>query len=381
MRQHCLAGASAALVALCLAVSEGGTAMGQEARKAAETSAWVLKDRVRAFYSGHSLSDGVPEVVEQIARSLGHRLSFEVQSQGYSLIRQRTKGENPSASDWPGYRSGHSRRGPGLNVAEELRSPQRLAGGDKYDVLVVTERHDLPAIARKEKTAFYLADMAKHLLAGNPEAEVVLYHTWLHVNPDAPWPWIDYERAVSAMWECVASRANLDLPKRGDHPRVRVLPGGSALAELAAALWDGKVPGVIAKTPGARVRLLFSDNVHMSDIGRYYIALVHYAVLFGRNPEGAFVPKVMALETGRYLQKMAWSLVSAYSAKADAAASREMAECRTLIQEEICPAYVAFKQDTRLPVVAALKRQLDSYYCRREYIDAQDPENPFASPN
>jgi hypothetical protein len=245
-------------------------------------------------------------------------------------------------------------------------------------VLVVTERHDLPAIARKEQTAFYLANMAKHLLAGNPDAEVLLYHTWLHIDVDAPWPWIDYERAVAAMWECVASRANLDLPKRGDHPRVRALPGGSALAQLAAALWDGKVPGVLASAPGARVRLLFSDNVHMSDFGRYYIALVHYAILFGRSPEGAFVPKFMALESGRYMQTLAWQYASSYGQRANAAAGRDMAACRTLMQEDVCPAYVAFRQGTRVPVVAALRRQLDTYFCRREYTGADDPENPFA---
>ena len=137
-----------------------------------------------------------------------------------------------------------------MNVAEELRQPRRLGPGEKYDVLVVTERHDLPAIARKERTAFYLTDMAQHLLAGNPDAEVLLYHTWLHLDPDAPGPWIDYERAVLPMWECVASRANLDLPARGNVPRVRVLPGGGALAELAAALWEGKVPGVAGNSSG-----------------------------------------------------------------------------------------------------------------------------------
>ncbi len=378
MRQPCLTAAGAVLVVI-LSVGEGGSIMSEEARPAVGVSAWTPRDHVRAFYSGHSLSDGVPEVVEAIARSRGQRLNFEVQSQGYSLLRQRTKGENPSAPDWPGYRAGNNRRGAGLNVAEELRQPQRLPPGDKYDVLVVTERHDLPNIARKERTAFYLADMARHLLAGNPDAEVLLYHSWLNINPEAPWPWIDYERAVAPMWECLASRANLDLPKRGDAPRVRVLPGGSALAELAAALWDGKVPGVIATTAGARVRLLFSDQVHMSDIGRYYIGLVHYAVLYGRSPEGAVVPKNMALETGRYLQTLAWQFVSAYGLSANAAAGRAMAACRTIMQDDVCPAHVAFQQEWRLPLIATLKRQLDSYHCWREFTDANDSETPFAS--
>jgi hypothetical protein len=283
----------------------------------------------------------------------------------------------PSASEWPGYRAGNNRGGAGLNVAEELRQPRRLAPGDKYDVLVATERHDLPAIARKERTAFYLTEMAKHLLAGNPDAEVLLYHTWLHIDLDAPWRWIDYERAVAPMWECIASRANLDLPARGDAPRVRVLPGGGALAELAAALWDGKVPGVAASAPGTRVRLLFSDNVHMSEIGRYFIALVHYGVLFGRSAEGAAIPTPLSSETGRFMQRLAWQYVVSYGQRANAAARRDMATCRTVMQNEVCPAYVAFRHGTG--VLAALRRQLDTYSCRRDYGNAQDPENPFAS--
>jgi hypothetical protein len=376
--QRCIGRLRAILAALIM-LNGGGIAMSEEAREAVGMSAWTPRDDVRAFYSGHSLSDGVPQVVEQIARSLGHRLDFEAQVLGYSLLRQRTKGEVTSATEWPGYRAGHNRKGTGLDVAAELRQPRRLGPGEKYDVLVVTERHDLPAIARKERTAFYLTDMAQHLLAGNPDAEVLLYHTWLNLDPDAPGAWIDYERAVLPMWECVASRANLDLPARGNVPRVRVLPGGGALAELAAALWEGKVPGVAGTSPGERVRLLFSDNVHMSEAGRYFIALVHYAVLFGRNPEGATVPASLAPETGRYMQTLAWQYAVSYGRRAGAAARRDMATCRDLMQKEICPAYTAF-QGKGLPGLATLKRQYNTYRCGREYADANDPENPFASP-
>ena len=380
MRQHSIGRLGATLAAALMILNGvGDVAMSEEARQATATTAWAPKDHVRAFYSGHSLSEGVPEVVEQITRSLGHRLEFETQSMGYSLLRQRTKGEVPSASDWPGYRAGSNRGGSGLNVAEELRQPRRLASGAKYDVLVVTERHDLPAIARTERSAFYLTDMAKHLLAGNPNAEVLLYHAWLHLDPDAPGPWIDYERAVLPIWECIASRANLDLPARSDVPRVRVLPGGAALAELVAALWDGKVPGVAAKAPGERVRFLFSDSVHMSEVGSYFLALVHYAVLFGRSPEGAAIPAAIAPETGRYMQTLAWQYAGSYGQRANAAARRDMAACRALMQNEVCPAFFAL-QSKGVPGLATLRRLFDTYRCRREYADADDPENPFASP-
>jgi hypothetical protein len=47
------------------------------------------------------------------------------------------------------------------------------------------------------------------------------------------------------------------------------------------------------------------------------------------------------------------------------------------MQNQVCPAYAAFQHGTGL--LATLKRQFDTYSCRREYADAQDLENPFAS--
>ena len=120
--------------------------------------------------------------------------------------------------------------------------------------------------------------------------------------------------------------------------------------------------------------------VHMSDIGRYFIALVHYAVLFGRNPEGAGISTPLSQETDRYMQTLAWQYVVSYGQRANAAARRDMATCRTLMQKEVCSAYAAYRQSAGLPLLATLKRQFHTYSCRREYADAHDFENPFTSP-
>jgi hypothetical protein len=112
MKPGCIGRLRVALAALIVLGGDEGVAMGAEVLEAAGTTAWTPRDHVRAFYSGHSLSEGVPEIVEQIARSLGHRQDFEEQILGYSLLRQRTKGELPSASEWPGYRAGQNREGP-----------------------------------------------------------------------------------------------------------------------------------------------------------------------------------------------------------------------------------------------------------------------------
>jgi len=338
--------------------------MSEESHDAEKQSTWMRRSHVQAFYTGHSLSAGVPEAVERIARSLGDHFTFQEQVLDYSLLRQRTKGET-DGTQWTGYGAGNNRNGSGLNVAAELRNPKHLSVDQKYDVLVATERHDLPAVAGKERTAFYLAELTKHLLAGNSNAEVFLYHTWLGVDADAPLPWVEYERSVLRMWECIASRTNLDLEARGAIPRVRVLPGGAALAELIAELWAGNVPGVARDTAASRVRLAFADTVHMSEVGRYFLALVHYAVLFGRSPEGAASPASLKNVTSRYMQALAWRYVTSYGRNANNRAKRDMTVCRDLVMGEICPAFASLRTTSRIPLLTALKQALQTYRCRK----------------
>ena len=364
---------------MLLATACGGSPEVNEQLVENSSFAWPVRTHVRAFYSGHSLSDGVPEAVARIAEALGTRLSFELQSVGYSLLRERTKGPRPDAPTWEGYRHGTNRAGEGLDVLRELRAPSRVEGGH-YDALVVTERHDLPDVAPTEQTATYLAHIAEQTWAGSPDADVFFYHTWLPLDVSAPQPWIAYERSVERLWECVASRANLTLarPRDGDAagPRIRVLPGGRALAAAVDALWLGTLPGLAETSAPTRVRMLFADDVHLSPIGTYYMGLVHYAVLFGRAPAGA--PSVPGLPQAAALalQQLAGVQAATYAPRADAAAARDMEACRVYAQQTVCPAYAALRA-AQGGVLARLKRPLKSLVCARRYADPDDPDNPF----
>jgi hypothetical protein len=362
-----------------LAMACGGSPVVNEKLVENSSYVWPVRTQVRAFYSGHSLSDGVPEAAARIADALGTRLSFEVQSVGYSLLRERTKGERPDAPGWDGYLRGSNRAGSGLDVLRELRAPSRVEGGH-YDALVVTERHDLPDVAATEQTATYLAHIAAQAWAGSPEADVLFYHVWLPLDVGAPEAWIAYERAAERLWECIASRANLTLGRHGEAaaPRIRVLPGAAALAAAVEALWRGEVPGIEASSPTARVRLLFADDVHLSPAGTYYMGLVHYAVLFGRSPVGA--PRVAGLSeaAARHLQQLAFAQATAYAPRADAAARRDMEACRAYAEQTLCPAYAALRS-SQGGVLARLKRPLKSLQCARRYADREAAENPFGS--
>ena len=66
---------------------------------------------------------------------------------------------------------------------------------------------------------------------------------------------------------------------------------------------------------------LFFDTAHCSELGNYFVALVHFATLYRRNPVGIDVQdcsdmwgdpvSVPDLETQRALQQIAWDAVIA----------------------------------------------------------------------
>jgi hypothetical protein len=331
--------------------------------------AFTTRDRVHAFYSGHSLTDGVPEAVAAVAAARGQTLEFEFQTAPYSLLRSRTKGSVQSPT-WDGYRTGQNRHGGGLDVAQELLTPSRLSPGQRYDALIVTERHDLPWVAATEGTATYLADFAKRLWAGNPAGDVFFYHTWLAIDLADPRLWIQYERRAQRLWECVASRANRELGEPTN--RIRVIPGGAPLAELVERLWDGHVPGITETHPSARVRLVFTDDVHLSALGTYYIGLVHYAVLFGQAPTGSRLAGVSA-ETSEFLEQLAQESVASYARVAVPASRRSLDACRVFAADMCDASY-------RLPARGWRNWLLGLYRsrkCARIYADRSASWNPF----
>ena len=75
--------------------------------------------------------------------------------------------------------------------------------------------------------------------------------------------------------------------------------------------------------PGlADIRELFADDIHLNDRGNYFVAMVQYATLYRRSPEG--LPSRIANEWGesldtptpalaRAMQAIAWQAVTAYA--------------------------------------------------------------------
>lgn len=348
------------------------------------------RERVRAFYSGHSLSDGVPEEVQRIGASLAALgkpadFDFQFQSDSGALIVQRgpgrtlTKGTSPLDTSTP-YRFGRSRGGVTLDVADELRSPKTLAPGERYDVLVITERHDLPWTAFHDETAIALRHYYDTFMAGSPGGDVLLYQTWLAIEPGRSAAWRAYENDALVLWECVASAVNRALPAGAR--KVRVLPGASALAELVGSFVDGTAPGVTG-SEAERLALIFSDDVHLSALGHHFMGLVHYAALFGVSPEGAAAPDGIAPELASFMQRLAWRHVAGYAPRAEAGAARSMRFCRDYAANVMCPAFYSASYGEVLfgggdaSFGDRLRAAKHKRQCAPGYADAADPRNPF----
>jgi hypothetical protein len=300
------------------------------------------REDVTFFVSGHSLTDDpFADYVVGIARGLGLRAEYNQQIVIGSPVRVRTRGL--SSSGWNGYRTGKNRGGSeGLDIVAELRSPSTVSGS--YDALVITERHDIPSVLVWEDTVRYIRHYHDRLTEGNPTGATFVYHSWLELrNMDDPSGWIAYERAARTVWQCIASRIQTSLDASGQPSTIHTIPTGALLADLVERAVAGGVPSLAAVSPRATLQRLFSDDVHLTREGSYFVALVTFGHVYRRSPVGAPPPSGVDATVARELQEIAWELTRQSLAESSRPA---LSSCRALMRDSFCEAYARYRGDT-----------------------------------
>ncbi|HVZ31230.1 MAG TPA: hypothetical protein VG963_02325, partial [Polyangiaceae bacterium] len=324
------------------------------------------RSSARFFISGHSLTyDPFGDYVVSIAQSLGSSAQYNEQIMMGSAIHYRVRGNgNESDTGFDGYSQGLNRGGgSNMNVIQELRHPQTL-GGDLYDTLLITERYDLLVVIDYDKTARYLRHVHERLIEGNPQANTYFFEPWYSVNDKGdPRDWIAYQRTAHPVWKCVATRINQSLAAEGRRDRIASLPAATAMAELIERATQGNVDGVTGSSVLETVDRIISDDVHMTLLGKYYMALVTYGALYRRSPIGAWFPNDVTSTQANSLQHIAWDYVSNYYASGDSALN--LAQCQTLVQNSFCNTYWNYYSDPG-QIPNCLKR-----------FAQQDDGNPF----
>jgi hypothetical protein len=324
----------------------------------------------RVFVSGHSLTDDpLAELVGEVARSLDADYGYNQQIGIGSPIRVRTRGPDASATDWPGYSRGKNRSGSNMDVVAELREPRTLGDGERYDTLLITERHDLLGVVEYEDTVAYLRHFHDRLIEGNPRGRTLFFHSWWELDRSAPEAWIAYEKKALTAWDCVTSKVNLTLEAEGRADRVTSLPAAGALVALVERVLAGEVRGLDEGSPRERLDGIFRDDVHLRPLGVYYMALVVYAAVYGQSPVGAATAEDVSEETAADLQRIAGDYVRENFGRPGAGA-RSMPSCRALVSEELCGPYWTLHG-----------RPGNATRCRRVFADEAAPGNPFRWPD
>lgn len=275
------------MAVLAVALAAGGAALAAENGDGAAGQAAIQGQRI--FSAGHSFHVFMPNILSQIAASAGienHR-QIGVQSIGGSRVIQH----------W--------------DLAEDKNRVKPALASGEVDVLTLSP--------------IYLPDegiekLASYALEHRPDCRILVQEFWLPFDVYAP----DYKqkrpdsvdrnsrtakelRAISAPYFASMDAHVKELNEKFGKPAVRVVPVGQAVIALREKIIAGEAPGIKEQEE------LFTDAIgHATAPLKVLVAYCHYAVIYGRSPEGLPMPQALRQsdyaneDLNRLLQKLAW---------------------------------------------------------------------------
>jgi hypothetical protein len=308
------------------------------------------------YWVGHSLLDGVDTSVPDATNIMALVGRFaEAQSVSYGMYPHITIGA-PLSINW------YWRNGQHL--------PELRDSGSGYDVMVMTEAIPLDAQIEWNASHFFARRFFCAAKRANPEMRVYIYETWHHLYasyedaqypPPHRWDWRGRLGEDWPKWGAIADAAatgtgvavpeDYAWPGSGEDPgecdvqgAVGVVPAGQALGALHDRLraprpgeswgdlrvdalflngyrdWPESWPlseqeaaqvdpyAVIAGlTPYDTTRPV--DDIHLSALGSYFVALVHYATVYRRSPVGLPALQGVSTSLAPMLQELVWEVV------------------------------------------------------------------------
>lgn len=197
-------------------------------------------------------------------------------------------------------------------TAEGVNARSVLPSGN-YGVVVITEAVPLAGHLQWSNTLHFAQQYFNLAYSANPNLRFYVYESWHSLGTTAAdlarWrAQLDSDRTL---WMSIVDHVNANRPA-GSQP-VMLVPAGAAMAALFDAISAGQIPGITS------IRQFFSDDIHLNDLGNYFLALVQYATLQQLSPQGlpaqtfnewggAFAAISASLATA--LQTLAWAVVT-----------------------------------------------------------------------
>jgi len=189
--------------------------------------------------------------------------------------------------------------------------------------LILTEAIPLANHIKWSETEVYAQAFAGLAVAANPSTHIYVQETWHSLKSGTGQP-VEYDEMADIPWR---ERLDQDLPvwekivtdiaagKRSNAATVALIPAGQAMARLYDEIAANRVAGL------GDISALFDDDIHPSDLGHYFVAMVQYATITGQSPLG--LPRDFRAANGtafdtpdedlaRALQRIAWDAVQDY---------------------------------------------------------------------
>ncbi len=254
----------------------------------------------RVFYLGHSLINfEIPNIVQKLSEASNTKLHS-----------QRNIGNGANLSwHWTQRHTGQGDRWDTTLANQE------------FDQFILTEAIALKAHLKWSNTYGYLDSLYNYAAKKSPNIKLFVYETWHCINSgtstkcmyddDSHIPWVERLTLDLPLWEGIAEHLNKRKPNTAF-----LVPGGQGILRLHNAIQEGRLPGFTSS------RQLFSDDIHLTNIGNYFIACIMYSVIHKKSPEG--LPNRLATQWGvpyevfptpaqaLELQKIAWETICNY---------------------------------------------------------------------
>ncbi|MEM7521512.1 MAG: hypothetical protein AAF307_10785, partial [Pseudomonadota bacterium] len=155
--------------------------------------------------------------------------------------------------------------------AEGVNARAVLPSGE-YGSVIVTEAIPLDPQIQWNDTQGYAKRYSDLALSANPNTRFYLYETWHEIGTDTQ-AWRERITGDQGKWQGIIDYVNQNAPAGA--PEALVIPAGQAMGNLHDAIVAGQVPGL------SSIRDLFSDNIHLNDLGHWFIAATHAEAVAG----------------------------------------------------------------------------------------------------
>lgn len=195
-----------------------------------------------------------------------------------------------------------------------------------WDLLVITENYEGPLVLNAHNSRENLLNFVNNSWQygrSGQGAATLLWTNWgglddspyflsgHGINPDttgAATGWRLQLDTLEKGWHAMQDYANANRPS--GCPPVYIIPGNRMMAQLYDDIQNNLVPTI------THINQIFTDGVHLNDLGAYLVTMIHYACIFNANPVGLshqLHPNVTVPQSfATYAQNMIWNLVTNY---------------------------------------------------------------------